>query len=77
MHEEAAEILGVLLQPVVLGLDVLPLEKPQYVLLELSRALARDDLDQRRLLCHRLVDDGLQGVVDVLPAVVDVVQVEF
>src|ERR1700746_184134 len=76
MHEQPAEVLRVLLDPVVIGLDGLALEEPQHVLLELSRPFARDDLDQRCLLFHRLVDDRLQRAVDVLPAVVDVVQVQ-
>src|SRR5580658_5206797 len=77
MYEQPAEVLGVLLDPVVLGLDVFPLQEPQDVLLELPRPFARDDLDQRRLLGLRLVDNRLQGAVDVLPAVVNLVQVEL
>src|SRR5215475_12339643 len=77
MHEQAAEVLRVLLHPVVFRFDLLLLKKPQHVLLELSGALARDDLHQRGLLRLRLVDDRAQGPVDVLPAVVDVVQVKL
>src|SRR5579859_997193 len=77
MHEQPAEVLRILLDPVVLGLDVLALQEPQYVLLELSRPFARDDLDQRRLLCRRLVENRLQRAVDVLAAVVNVVQVKL
>ena len=77
MHEQAAEVLRVLLDPVVFRFDLLLLKKPQHVLLELAGALAWDDLDERGLLRHRLVDDRLQRPVDVLPAVVDVVQVKL
>src|SRR5260370_6322767 len=77
MHEQPAEVLRILLDPVVLGLDVLALQEPQHVLLELSRPFARDDLDQRRLLFRRLVKNRLQRAVDVLPAVVNVVQVKL
>src|ERR1700723_3379425 len=77
MHEQPAEVLGVLLDPVVLGLDVLALEEPQHVLLELPRPFTRDDLDQRRLRGRRLVENRLQRAVDVLPAVVNVVQVKL
>src|SRR5260370_19468362 len=77
MHEQPAEVLRVLLDPVVLGLDVLALQEPQHVLLELSRPLARDDLDQRRLLFHRLVENRLQRAVDVLAPAVNVVQVKL
>src|SRR5215467_2685456 len=77
MNENPAEVLGVLLDPVVERLDLLLLEEPEHVLLELARALPRDDLHQRHLLADRLVDDAAQGAVDVLTAVVDVVQVEL
>src|SRR4029077_13122849 len=77
MHEQAAEVLRVLLDPVVLRFDLFALKEPQHVLLELARALTGDDLDERGLLRLRLVDDRLQRPVDVLPAVVDVVQVKL
>src|SRR5215467_3781444 len=77
MDEEPPEVPGVFLDAMVERLDLLLLQEPEHPLLELPRALARDDLNQRSLLRHRLVDDRLQGPVDVLPAVVDVVQVEF
>src|SRR5215468_8770121 len=77
MDEEPAEVLGVLLDAMVERLDLLLLQEPEHPLLELPRALARDDLNERGLLRHRLVDDRLQGPVDVLPTVVDVVQVEL
>src|SRR5712691_1765299 len=47
------------------------------MLLELARALARDDLDHRRLDPDRLVEDVLQRLVDVPAPVVNVVQVEL
>src|SRR5579872_5839054 len=58
-------------------LDLLLLQEPEHVLLELTRSLARNDLDQRRLRPHRLVDDVAQGPVDVVAPVIDVVQIEF
>src|SRR6266571_3735444 len=77
VDEQAAEVLGVLLHAVVERLDLLLVEEAEYPLLELPGALARDDLDQRRLLPHRLVDDVPQRTVDVLTAVIDVMQVEL
>src|SRR5215469_7789122 len=77
MHEYPAEVLGILFNPVVERLDFLLLEEPEHALLELARPLPGDDLDQRRLGADRLVDDAAQGAVDVLAAVVDVVQVEL
>src|SRR5580704_4357176 len=76
MHEQPTEVLRVFLNSVVLGLDVLALQEPQHVFLELSRPFARDDLDQRRLLFRRLVENRLQRAVDVVPAVVNVVQIK-
>src|SRR5215510_11561452 len=77
MDEEPPEVLGVLLDPVIERLDLLLLQEPEDPLLELPRAFARDDLDDGRLLRHGLVDDRVQGPVDVLATVVDVVQVEL
>src|SRR5208282_1925531 len=77
VDEHAAEVLGVLLHPVIERLDLLLLEEPEHVLFKLARALAGNDLDERRLLPDRLVHDVAQRPVDVLAAVVDVVQVEF
>src|SRR5487761_1512874 len=77
VDEHPAEVLGVLLHPVVQRLDLLLVQEPQHPLLQLARALARDDLDERSLLLNRLVDDRPQGPVDVTPAVVDVVQVQL
>src|SRR6516165_11441784 len=77
MHEQPAVVLGVLLDPVVQGLDLFLIEKPEHPFLQLARALARDDFDHRRLLRHRLVNDGVQRPVNVITPVVDVVQVQL
>src|SRR5581483_8750584 len=77
MNKKAAEVLRILLDSVVFRFDLFLLKEPQHVLLELSGSLARDDLDQRRLLGLRLLDDGPQRPVDVLAPVVDVVQVKL
>jgi hypothetical protein len=58
-------------------LDVVAVEEPKDALVQLSRALARNDLDERCLLGERLVGDRVQRTVDVLVAVGDVVQIEF
>jgi hypothetical protein len=77
VHEQTAEVLGVLLDPVVLGLDLLLIEEPQYPLLQLARTLARDDLHERRLLLDRLGDDAVQRPLEFATAVVDVMQVQL
>src|SRR5258706_7081401 len=77
VDKQPAPVLGVLLHAVIQRLDLLLVEEPQYPLLQLARALTRNDLHQRRLLGHRLVDDPAQRPVDVLAPVEDVVQVEL
>src|ERR1022692_877977 len=77
MDEYPAEVLGVLLDSVIQGLDVLAIEKAQYMLLELPGALARNNLDEWCLRPGGLVEDVLQGLVDVPAAVVDIVQIEL
>ena len=76
MHEDPAEVLRVLLDPYVLGGRRVLLKEPQHVLLELARPLARDDLDQRRLLRLGVLEDLVQRLLDLRAPVVDVVQVE-
>src|SRR5699024_11043227 len=65
MHEHSAGVLGILLDPVVAGLDVLAVQEPQHPLLELTAALAGDDLDGPGAGALGLVDDLLEGAVDV------------
>src|SRR5215472_11284667 len=77
MDEQSAEVLGILLDPVIERLDLLLLQEPEHVLLELARPLARDNLDERRFLPHGLVHDVAERLVDVVPAVIDIVQVEL
>jgi hypothetical protein len=62
---------------VVKALDVLAVQEAQHPLLELTRALPRDDLNQGRLLLDRLVDDRSERSLDLIAPVVDVVQVEL
>jgi hypothetical protein len=58
MDEDPAEVVGVLLDAVVEGLDLLLVQKAQNVLLQCSGTLPWDDLHQGRLLGDRFVDDG-------------------
>jgi uncharacterized protein len=77
VHEDPAEVVRVLLHPVVQGLDLLLVEEAQHVLLQRARPLARNDLDQAGPLRHRLFHDLAQRPVDVPAAVVDLVEVEL
>jgi uncharacterized protein len=77
VDEEAAEIVGILLHPVVQGFDLLLVEEAQHVLLQRARPLARDDFHHAGPLRHRLVHDLAQRAVDVPAAVEDLVEVEL
>jgi len=67
VHEDASEVVGVLLNAVVQALDVLLIEPTQDVLLQRSGALAGDDLDGFGLDPDGFIDDLTQGPVDVAP----------
>ena len=77
MNKDSAKIFGVLFYPVVQRLDLFLIEKSQDVFLQLTAALARNDLDETNFLFYGLVNDGAQRSVNVAAAVVDVVKIEF
>lgn len=77
MDEDPAEVVRVLFDAVVEDLDLLLVEKTQYVLLELTTPLTRNNLNEPNSLVDRLVNDLSKGAVDIVPAVVDLVQIEF
>src|ERR1017187_7296346 len=77
MHEKPPEVFRIFLYPMIKSFDFLLLQESEHMFLQLPGALAGDNLDQWRLFPHSLVDDVLQGAVDVLAPVVDVMQVEF
>src|SRR5690349_4797150 len=77
VDEQAAVVLGVLVDPVVERLDLLLLKEAQHLLLELAGPLARDDLHLGRLLAYGLLDDAVQRLVDLAALVVDVVEVQL
>src|SRR5450755_3245156 len=77
MHEDAAEVLRILLDAVVRGFDLGLSEKPQHALLQRPGPFAGDDLDERCLLGDCLLDDRVQRAIDVAVPVVDVMKVEY
>src|SRR5205085_3333894 len=77
VHEDPAEVVRVLLHPVVERFNFLLVQEPQHSLLQCPRALARDDFDSSGLRPDRLVDDLPQRPVDLATSVVDVVQIEL
>ena len=77
MNKDAAEIFIILLYAVIQLLDVTLIQEAQHFLLELPAALAGDDLDQFDLALERFFHDAIQLRIDLLAAVVDVVQIQF
>ena len=74
--EYPPEVFGVLVDAGVEGLDLFLLEEPQHMLLERARTLARNDFYEGSLRGDRLSDHLIEGTVDVVPFVVDVVEIE-
>src|SRR5690625_380761 len=77
VHEDPPEVLTVLLHPVVPSFDVLSIQEPQDPLLQLARTLTGNDLHSLGPGPLGLIDDLLQGTIDLLALVVDVMKVEF
>lgn len=77
VDEDPAEVVGVLLDSVVEGLDLRLCEEAQDPLLQLPAALASDDLDRDCLGPDGLVEDPPQRLVDLVAPIVDVMQVEL
>lgn len=74
--KQPPEILAVLVNAVILGFDVLLLQKTDHRLLQLTTALARDDLYQRDTVLNGLIDHAVQLGIDLLPLVEDLMKVE-
>ena len=74
---DAAEVFGVFFHAVVLGADVGLLEEFEDAFLEDAGALAGDDLDEGDFLFDGFADDAVEGGVDLLAFVEEIVEVEF
>ena len=77
MDEYPPEILVILFDAVNQLFDVALVQKAQHLLLELATALAGNDLHQFDALVDGFLDNAIKFRVDLLAAIVDVVQVEF
>ena len=77
MHKQPAEVFTVFFDPVVVLFDVLLLQKAQHLLLQLSAALAGNDFHQLYLLVNCLLNDVVQGIIDLSAFVVNVVEVNL
>ena len=77
MNKNPPEVFIVLLDAVIKLFDVSLIEKPHNFLLELPTAFARDDFDETDFLFKCLFNDAIEFRIDLVTAVIDVMQVEF
>jgi len=73
---EAAEVFGVFLDAVIKRLDVFLLKELEDALLEDAGAFAGDDFDEGDFLLDGIVDNAVEGGLDLFAPVEDVVEVE-
>ena len=73
VNKDPAKVTIILLDTMVERADMRLVKKAQDTLLELTTALARDNLYQGDALSQRLLHDSIQLGVDFIVAVVDVV----
>ena len=77
MDEYPSVVFVIFFNAVILLLDMSLVEKAQHFLLELSAALAGDDLSKLDLLVHGFFHDAVKLRVDLVAFIIDVVQVQF
>jgi hypothetical protein len=77
MNKYPPEILIIFLYAMIQLLDVILIEKAQDFFLQLPAAFAWNDFNERNFLLDCLFHDAVQFRVNLLTAVVDVVQVEL
>lgn len=77
VDEDASEIFIVLFEAMIQFLDLWLVQEPQYFLLELPTAFAGDDLNEFDFPVNRFLHNPIKFRVDLIAAVVYVVQVQF
>ena len=77
MDEHSSEVVRVLLDSIVKRFDLFLIKKAQHTFFQLATSLARDDLNQFDFLFDRLINDVPKRAIDVIPSVVDLVQIEL
>lgn len=77
VNKNPSEVFIVLLESMVELLNVSLIKKAQNLLFELSTSLTGNDLDETDFLFKRLCNNAIEFRVDLVAAIVDVVQVEF
>ena len=75
VDEDPPEVAVVFLDTMIEWANMSLIEKSQDVLLELTAALARNNLDEGNPLGHRLLNDPVEFTVKFVAAIVDLVQV--
>ena len=76
-HEQPPEVVAVLVDPVVHLLHMRLLQIPDHLLLQLPRPFSRDDLQNWDATVHTMFHRFVQGPVDLLALVENVVEVYF
>lgn len=76
VDKDAAEVFGVFFHAVVEGFDVFLLEEFEDPLFQDAGAFAGDDFDEGDFFIAGLVDNAVEGGLDLLAAIEDVVEVE-
>jgi hypothetical protein len=77
VNEYPPKILVILFQAMVKLLNMSLIQKSQHLLLELAAAFAGNDLDQLYFPVQGLLHNAIQRRIDLIAAVVDVVQIQF
>lgn len=77
MDKNPPEVFIVLFDAVVKLFNVSLIEKPHNFLLKLPTTFAGDDFDKIDFLFKRLFNDAIELRVDLVAAIIEVMQVEF
>ena len=76
-HEQSAEIIAVLIDPMVHLFDVWLLEEADHLLFQLTTSFSGNDLHHGDTLVHGLLHDVVERAVNIFSLVEDLVQIEF
>ena len=76
MHEDATEVLVVLLNAMIQRADMFLIQEAQHFLLELPAALARNDFNQSNLAIDGLSYDAVKFHINQTAAIINIMQIE-
>jgi hypothetical protein len=77
MNENPPEVFVIFLETMIKLFDVSLVQEAQHLFLELPATLTGDNLDQLDFSINGFLDDAIQLGVDLVAAIIDVMQVEF